>query len=64
MKSPTFWSPNGKRRLIAKDKLKAGEGTGWIASCLKGHEFEQVLGDGEGQGNLARSNLRGHKVLD
>ena len=31
---------------------------------LNGHEFEQTLGDGEGQGNLARCSLRGHKESD
>ena len=31
---------------------------------LKGHEFEQALGDGEGQGNLACCSPWGHKELD
>ena len=31
---------------------------------LKGHEFEQGLGDGEGQGSLACCNPWGHKELD
>ena len=31
---------------------------------LNGHEFEQVPGDGEGQGSLACYNLWGHKELD
>ena len=31
---------------------------------LNGHEFEQTLGDGEGQGNLACCSLRGHKESD
>ena len=29
-----------------------------------GHEFEQTLGHGEGQGSLACCNPRGHKELD
>ena len=29
-----------------------------------GHEFEQTLGDSEGQGDLARSRSQGHKELD
>ena len=29
---------------------------------LTGHEFEQALGDGEGQGRLACCNPCGHKV--
>ena len=31
---------------------------------LTGHEFEQILGDSEGQGSLACYSLRGHKELD
>ena len=34
---------------------------------LDGHEFEQALGVGDGQGSLAccsRSQVTGHKVLD
>ena len=31
---------------------------------LNGHEFEQGLGDGEGQGSLACCNPWGHKELD
>ena len=29
---------------------------------FKGREFEQTVGDSEGQGNLAGSSPRGHKV--
>ena len=31
---------------------------------LNGHEFEQALGDGEGQGRLVCCSAWGHKVLD
>ena len=31
---------------------------------LNGHEFEQVLGDGEGQGGLACCSPLGRKELD
>ena len=31
---------------------------------LSGHEFEQSLGDSEGQGSLACYSLWGHKELD
>ena len=30
---------------------------------LNEHEFEQTLGDSEGQGSLARCSLRAHKEL-
>ena len=31
---------------------------------VNGHAFEQTLGDGEGQGNLACYSPWGHKELD
>ena len=31
---------------------------------FSGHEFEQTLGDGDGQGSLACCNPWGHKGLD
>ena len=31
---------------------------------LDGHEFEQALGDGEGQGSLVCCSPRGHRELD
>ena len=31
---------------------------------LNGHEFEQTLGDGEGQGSLVCCSAWGHKELD
>ena len=31
---------------------------------LNGHEFEQTLGDSEGQGSLVCCSLWGHKELD
>ena len=31
---------------------------------LNGHEFEQTLGDGEGQGSLVYSSPWGHKESD
>ena len=36
---------------------------GWYHQ-LKGHEFEETLGDGEGQGCLACCSPWGHKQLD
>jgi len=37
---------------------------GWVAIRIKGHEFEQALGDNEGQGRLVCQSLLGHKELD
>ena len=39
------------------------EMVGWHHQ-LNGHEFEQALGDGEGQGSLACCSPRGHKESD
>ena len=35
-----------------------------MVSRLNGHEFEQVLGDGEGQGSLESCSPWGLKMLD
>ena len=35
----------------------------WHHQC-SGHEFEQALGNGEGQGSLVRCSLWGHKESD
>ena len=35
-----------------------------MASLIKEHEFEQALGDGEGQGSLVCCSPWGHKELD
>ena len=37
---------------------------GWMASPTRGHEFEQALGAGDGQGGLACCNSWGRKELD
>ena len=39
------------------------EMVGWHQG-LNGHEFEQIPGDGEGQGSLACCSPWGHKELD
>ena len=70
-----FWPPNMKNWLTGKD-LDAGEdwiqeerGTtedemvGWN-HLLNEHEFEQTLGDVEGQGRLACYSPWGHKESD
>ena len=70
-----IWPPNAKNRLIGKD-LDAGkdrrreekretedEIVGWHHR-LNGHEFEQSLGDGEGQGSLACCDSWGSKESD
>ena len=38
--------------------------TGWMASSTHGYEFEQTLGDSEGQGSQACCSPWGHKESD
>jgi len=73
-KAQILWSPDVKRQLIGKD-LNAGKDrrqekrttedklVRWHHR-LKGLEFEQALGDSEGQGSLACCSPWGHKKLD
>ena len=62
-KVPILWPPDGRASLLGKTlilgKMRAGEVgmtedemVGWHYGFSR-HEFEQTLGDGEGQRNLA-----------
>ena len=59
--APTLWSPDAKSRLIGKDPDARKDGRQETTEDemvvwhhrLNGHEFEQTLGDGDGQGSLA-----------
>ena len=71
--APILWPPDVKSRLIGKDPdagkdwrqeekgVTEDEMAGWHHR-LDGHEFEQALGDGEGQGSLACCSPWGHRV--
>ena len=73
--TPKLWPPYAKNWLIGKDPdagkdwRREGKGTtedemvGWH-HWLNGHEFEQALGDGEGQGGLACCSPCGCKESD
>jgi len=73
--APTLWPPDVKCRLIRKDpdvgkdlrqeKKRAAEDemVGWHHR-LNGREFEQTLGDNEGQRSLACCSPWGHKESD
>ena len=73
--TPILWPPDVKSWLIGKDPdagkdwrqkekgIIEDEMVGWHHR-LSGHEFEQTLGDGEGQGSLASCSPWGHKVSD
>ena len=74
-KVPILWPPDAKNWLIGKDPdagkdwrqeekgTTEGEMVGWHHQ-LNGHESEQALGVGDGQGNLACCSPWGHKELD
>ena len=52
-KEQTHWKrPWCWKRLKAKAEGSDGGWDGWIDHGLNGHEFEQILGDGEGQESL------------
>ena len=72
--APIRWPPEVKSWLTGKDPdarkdWRQEEGTaedemvGWYHQ-LNGHEFEQALGDGEGQGSQACCSPWGHKKSD
>ena len=73
--TPILWPPDAKNWLIWKD---AAAGKGWrldekgmtedeMVGChhrLNGHELEQALGVGDGQGSLVFCSPWGHKESD
>ena len=70
-----FWPPDATDWLTGKDPdagkdwrweekgTTEDEMVGWLHQC-NGHEFEQTLGDGEGQGSLVCCSPRCHKESD
>ena len=72
---PVLWPPDVKNWLIGKDPdagkdwrqeekgMTEDEMVGWH-HWLNGHEFEQALGVGDGQGSLVYCNPCGHKESD
>ena len=73
--TPILWPPDGKTWLTGKDRnggkdwrqeekgMTEDEMVGWHYQ-LNGHEFEQALGVGDGQGDLACCSPWGHKEWD
>ena len=73
--APILWSPDAKSWLTGKGPdagkdwgqeekgVVADEMVGWHQR-LNGHEFEQTIGDSEGQRNLKCCSPWGHKELD
>ena len=74
VEAPLLWPLNANSQLIEKDPDTGKDGgqekgatenemIGWHCQ-LNGNEFDQTLGDREGQGSLVRSSSWGHKELD
>ena len=75
MEAPVLWPPNAKNWLTGKDPdagkdwrweekgMTKDEMVGWHY-WLDGHEFEQALGVGDGQGSLACCSPWGRKESD
>ena len=72
--APVLWSPGGKSQIIGKDLdaekdwgqekgVTEHNTVGWHP-WLNGHEFEQTLGNSEGQESLVCCNSWGHKESD
>ena len=72
--TPILWPPDMKNSLIGEDpeagkdwrqekRMTEDEMVGWH-HLLDGHEFEQALGVGDGQGSLACWSPRAHKESD
>ena len=68
--TPVLWPHDVKKSPWCWERLKAGgkgmtedEMVGWHY-WLDGHEFEQALGAGDGQGSLACCSAWDHKELD
>ena len=57
------WVFIGKTDTETKKRATKDEMVGWHHR-LDGHEFEQTLGDSEGQGSLACCSPCGYKELD
>ena len=74
VEAPILWPRDAKSQLFGKDpdagkdwrqekEMTENETVGWHQQ-LNGHEFEQALGDDEGQGSLACCSPWGHKVYE
>ena len=71
--APIPWPPDAKSQLTGKDpdagkdwrqkRVTEDEMVGWHHR-LSGHEFEQALGVGDGQGSLVCCSQWGHKESD
>ena len=62
---PTHWKRSWHWERLKAKGGGAGKGwDGWMRHQLNRHEFEQTLGDSEGQGNVVCCSPWGHKESD
>ena len=60
-----LWRADSLEKTLMLGKIEGGRRRGWQRMrWLDGHEFEQALEDGEGQGSLACCSPWGHKESD
>ena len=75
VEAPKLWPPDAKSQLTGKDpdnrkdwgqEEKGWQQIRWLDDSLSPHglEFEQTLGDSEGQGRLPYCSSWGHKESD
>ena len=58
-----MWRTDSLEKTLILRKIESRRGRGWDYQ-LYGHEFEQALGVGDGQGSLVCCSPWGHKELD
>ena len=63
MRRADFLEKTLKLGRIESKRRKGHQRMRWVDS-ISGHEFEQILGDGEGQGGLVCCSPWGHKESD
>ena len=61
--APILWPPDAEKNWRHEKGMTEDEMVGWH-HWLNGHEFEQALGCGDGQGTLACCSPMGHKELE
>ena len=66
---PLMWTTNSFEKTLIMGEIEGRRRRGWqrmrwLDGITEGHEFEQTLGDGEGQESLACCSPWGHKEWD
>ena len=65
-----MWRANSLEKTLMPGKIEGRRKRGWQVEMVEWHhqlnenEFEQTLGDSEGEGGLVSCSPQGHKELD